>query len=151
MLAKQLHEPGDVGQPVAKLPHLVGIVQPDPELEVLGFGRLTVASASLGTQLPPAASHFFLRPGGDQIGTVAEDEVEMIVHRRKATDLDPEGSSQRLQTLLDPGLAVSVVVTRQRIDAAQERSTDATVKTVIVPDLIPTDRLLAPGQAWRTS
>jgi len=78
--------------------------------------------------------------------------MEMVAHHRITANLDAEAPGELAQPIENPPFAVTVVVPRVRVHAAEEGSSDASCYAVINTDLVFADDLV-PGisrHRWET-
>ena len=70
------------------------------------------------------------KPGGHDIGPIAEDEMEVIRHDGETQHVDAELTGQQGEPLFEPELAVAVILAGERIVAAEKSAPHAAVDTM---------------------
>ena len=96
----------------------------------LRLRRQAILVAALREQIPPTASHLIIAPRGDQIRPVSQHHVQMVAHDGEAQHIDAELAGQERKPLLEPRLAVLVVLPGHRVAAAQKAPPHAAVDAV---------------------
>src|SRR5690606_37978829 len=117
-LTNQPHPPRDVAQATADLLQPLGVVEERIELR---FARLLHPDKLLllpflappfadRTQLQPTQRYLFVVPALHYIRTRAEDQMQVVGHDGKDQQVDAKAGRQALQLVLDPSLAMVVVL-----------------------------------------
>ncbi len=73
---------------------------------------------------------------GKEIGTNAQDEMDMVAHDGIAAELDREDRSELLEPLADPFLAVLVIMSGFDVEPTKERPANASRDAMIDPNLV---------------
>ena len=70
------------------------------------------------------------------IGTIADDQMQVIGHGAEPLDIDCHDRSKEHQALLQPAFAVLIGTLGEGIPAAEHRPADTAIDAVIDPDLM---------------
>ncbi len=76
------------------------------------------------------------RPSPCEIGTNAQDEMDMVAHDGTTADIDREDRGKLLEPLADPFLAVLVIMSGFDVEPTKERPTNASRDAMIAPNLL---------------
>jgi hypothetical protein len=77
-----------------------------------------------------------VRPSGDNIGSVADDQMEVIVHDGIGKDVDAKSRGERFESSTDPFTTEGIVLTGMGIDTGEEGSSDATLDDMHDADFV---------------
>ena len=137
------HEPANMAQPRTQFLDPVGVIHDGLDLLLRGWFGAAIGLLAERTQHPPASGDLFVRPGGHDIGPVAEDDMEVTAQHGKADDVNPELGGQEFQPMLDPDFSMFEVLAGQRIDAAQEAPAHTAIDAVEDGNLVRTKLIRA--------
>jgi hypothetical protein len=84
----------------------------------------------------PSPSHFVVGPLGNDIGAIAQDDVQVIGENGIGEDIDPKNRSQSFQTGPDPLSAGGVISTCERIIPSQKSTANTALDAVDNADFV---------------
>ena len=136
VLVQAAHEPGETRQPVTKLIDPCGVRSDDIQINLLGLGLKAGRLVAWRIEQSPAQRDFLIAPVLCEVRAHPQNDVEMVAHHGIAADVDTEDSRELLKPQANPLLAVIVVLSGNRIVAAEERPPYASNDAVIKADAV---------------
>ena len=91
-------------------------------------------------EMDPSFGHFPIVPQFHEVRAIAQEQVEMVVHRAEIKHIDGESAGQVGQAVGDPVFAMAVRFAREMIFTAQRRPPDAAVVAVVDPRFFPVEQ-----------
>ena len=124
----------------AELPHrldpsLANDAQPFQDRANLGRDRPALACPKRQPS-PLQKCQILKRPSPCEIGTNAQDEMDMVAHDGITADIDREDRGKLLEPLADPFLAVLVIMSGFDVEPTKERPANASRDAMIDPNLV---------------
>jgi len=98
----------------------------------IGFKSTYAAQASNAV----SASNFGVIPGGNHVGSRAEDEMKVVGKNRKAQQIDTEGRGELAKIWFDPYFPMIKILAGDKIVTHQEAASHGPVVNVSDGDVI---------------